>query len=75
MTGRRCAAARYSRSTYHLTGEPHGPYQYGRLTNPTWSAWEAALGELEAGEVVSFSSGIAAVSAVLQSTLRPATFS
>ncbi len=58
-------------STYHLSGEPHGPYQYGRLTNPTWSAWEAALGELEAGEVVSFSSGIAAVSAVLQSTLRP----
>lgn len=58
-------------STYHLTGEPHGPYQYGRLTNPTWSAWEAALGELEGGEVVSFSSGIAAVSAVLQSTLRP----
>lgn len=58
-------------STYHLTGEPHGPYQYGRLTNPTWTAWEAALGELEAGEVVSFSSGIAAVSAVLLSLLRP----
>jgi cystathionine gamma-lyase len=58
-------------STYHLSGQPQGPYQYGRLTNPTWSAWETALGELEAGEVVSFSSGIAAVSAVLQSTLRP----
>lgn len=58
-------------STYHLSGEPHGPYQYGRLTNPTWTAWEAALGELEAGEVVSFSSGIAAVTAVLLSTLRP----
>jgi len=58
-------------STYHLTGEPHGPYQYGRLTNPTWSAWETALGELEAGEAVSFASGIAAVSAVLLSSLRP----
>jgi cystathionine gamma-lyase len=58
-------------STYHLSGEPHGPYQYGRLTNPTWTAWEAALGDLEAGEVVSFASGIAAVSAVLLSTLRP----
>ena len=58
-------------STYHLSGEPHGPYQYGRLTNPTWSVWETALGELEAGEVVSFASGIAAVSAVLLSTLRP----
>jgi cystathionine gamma-lyase len=57
-------------STYHLSGEPHGPYQYGRLTNPTWSAWEAALGELEAGEAVSFASGIAAVSAVLLSSLR-----
>lgn len=57
-------------STYHLTGEPHGPYQYGRLTNPTWSAWEAALGELEVGEAVSFASGIAAVSAVLLSSLR-----
>ena len=58
-------------STYHLTGEPRGPYQYGRLTNPTWSAWETALGELEAGEAVSFASGIAAVSAVLLSSLRP----
>ena len=58
-------------STYHLSGEPHGPYQYGRLTNPTWSVWETALGELEAGEAVSFASGIAAVSAVLLSTLRP----
>jgi cystathionine gamma-lyase len=57
-------------STYHLSGEPQGPYQYGRLTNPTWTAWEAALGELEAGEVVSFASGIAAVSAVLLSSLR-----
>jgi len=58
-------------STYHLTGEPSGPYQYGRLTNPTWTAWETALSELEGGEAVSFGSGIAAVSAVLLSTLRP----
>jgi len=57
-------------STYSLTGEPRGPYQYGRLTNPTWTAWEAALGELESGEAVSFASGIAAVSAVLLSSLR-----
>ena len=58
-------------STYRLTGEPSGPYQYGRLTNPTWTAWEAALGELEGGDVISFASGIAAVSAVLLSSLRP----
>jgi cystathionine gamma-lyase len=58
-------------STYHLAGEPAGPYQYGRLTNPTWTAWEAALGELEGGEAVAFGSGIAAVTAVLLTTLRP----
>jgi cystathionine gamma-lyase len=58
-------------STYRLTGQPSGPYQYGRLTNPTWTTWEAALGELEDGEVIAFASGIAAVSAVLLSCLRP----
>jgi cystathionine gamma-lyase len=58
-------------STYQLTGEPAGAYQYGRLTNPTWTAWEAALGELEGGEAVAFSSGIAAVTAVLLTALRP----
>lgn len=58
-------------STYRLTGEPSGPYQYGRLSNPTWTAWEAALSELEGGETVTFASGIAAVSAVLLATLRP----
>jgi cystathionine gamma-lyase len=58
-------------STYRLTGEPAGPYQYGRLTNPTWTAWEAALAELEGGDTVAFASGIAAVSAVLLATLRP----
>ncbi len=58
-------------STYQLSGEPAGPYQYGRLTNPTWTAWEAALAELEGGPAVSFGSGIAAVGAVLWSVLRP----
>jgi cystathionine gamma-lyase len=58
-------------STYRLGGEPSGPYQYGRLTNPTWTTWEAALADLEDGEVIAFASGIAAVSAVLLSCLRP----
>ncbi len=58
-------------STYKLAGDPSGPYQYGRLSNPTWTTWEAALGELEGGETVAFASGIAAVSAVLLATLRP----
>lgn len=58
-------------STYRLSGEPAGPYQYGRLTNPTWTAWESALAELEGGETVAFASGIAAVSAVLLTAVRP----
>ena len=58
-------------STYRLAGQPSGAYQYGRHANPTWAVWEAALGELEGGEAVAFASGMAAVSAVLLSTLRP----
>ncbi|MGV9312964.1 cystathionine gamma-lyase [Streptomyces sp. NPDC003691] len=59
---------------FHLPGEPTGPYTYGRDTNPSWTLLERAIGELEApGESVEttvFSSGMAAVSAVLFSTLR-----
>jgi cystathionine gamma-lyase len=58
-------------STYRLTGDPHGPYQYGRIGNPTWTALETALGELEQGEAVTFASGMAAVTAALFTTLRP----
>ncbi|MFI6640386.1 cystathionine gamma-lyase [Streptomyces sp. NPDC050504] len=59
---------------YHLPGEPDGPYTYGRDENPTWTALERAIGELEApGESVvttAFASGMAAVSAVLLSQVR-----
>ena len=58
-------------STYRLAGQPSGDYQYGRLTNPSWAVWEAALGEMEGGEAIAFASGMAAVSAVLLSVLRP----
>jgi cystathionine gamma-lyase len=55
---------------FHLSGEIAGRrYGYGRYANPTWTAYEAALGELEGGEAVCFASGMAAVSAVLFSTL------
>jgi cystathionine gamma-synthase len=47
-------------STYHAGG----PIGYGRFGNETWSALEAAIGELEGGATLSFSSGMAAVSAV-----------
>ncbi|MCX5398232.1 cystathionine gamma-lyase [Streptomyces sp. NBC_00102] len=59
---------------FHLSGEPVGPYTYGRETNPTWTHLEKAIGELEAPgeEVVTtvFASGMAAISAVLFSQLR-----
>ncbi|HTN23693.1 MAG TPA: cystathionine gamma-lyase [Solirubrobacteraceae bacterium] len=55
---------------FHLRGAADAsPYNYGRYGNPAWSAYEAALGELEGGEAVLFSSGMAAVTAVL-ATLR-----
>ncbi|MDK0520835.1 cystathionine gamma-lyase [Streptomyces sp. ML-6] len=59
---------------FHLSGEPTGPYTYGRDTNPTWTLLERAISELEApGEDVGttvFASGMAAVSAVLLSRAR-----
>ena len=45
--------------------------QYGRYDNPTWRNLEAALGELEGGEALVFASGMAAITAVLQTLLRP----
>ncbi|OKJ74112.1 cystathionine gamma-lyase [Streptomyces sp. CB02460] len=59
---------------FHLSGEPTGPYTYGRDGNPTWTRLEQAIGELEApGEDVEttvFASGMAAISAVLFSQAR-----
>ncbi|MGW2837072.1 cystathionine gamma-lyase [Streptomyces sp. NPDC001493] len=59
---------------FHLSGEPVGPYTYGRETNPTWTHLEKAISELEAPgeEVVTtvFASGMAAISAVLFSQTR-----
>jgi cystathionine gamma-lyase len=59
-------------STYVSPGDPSAHrLTYGRFDNPTWSHWEEALGALEGGQAVSFASGMAAVSAVLGSCLRP----
>lgn len=41
-----------------------GALEYGRITNPTWVAFEEALGALEGGRCLSYASGLAAVSAV-----------
>jgi cystathionine gamma-lyase len=57
---------------YHLRGAADSaPYGYGRDENPTWTRLEAAIGSLDGGEAVVFSSGMAAVSAVVLPRLRP----
>ena len=48
-------------STYGATGD----LEYGRYGNPTWTAFEEALGALEGGRCLAFSSGLATVSTVL----------
>jgi cystathionine gamma-synthase len=42
-----------------------GAVEYGRYGNPTWSAFEQALGDLEGGRCLAFGSGLAAVSTIL----------
>jgi cystathionine gamma-synthase len=42
-----------------------GKLEYGRYDNPTWQAFETALGALEGGQCLSFASGLAAVATVL----------
>lgn len=63
---------------YHLdpaTGPRPGVDGYGRTDNASWRALEAAIAELESpaggAECVAFASGMAAISAVLFTVLRP----
>jgi cystathionine gamma-lyase len=58
--------------TYHLAGDPAtSAYAYGRYHNPTWTAYETAITELERGSsTVVFASGMAAVAATLGVTLE-----
>lgn len=53
---------------YHLG---QGERYYARYENPTLDAFEAALSTLEGGPAVVFPSGMAAISAVLLTALRP----
>ena len=48
-------------STYHGGGD----IAYGRYGNPTWTAFEDVLGDLEGGRALSFASGLAGCSAIL----------
>jgi cystathionine gamma-synthase len=42
-----------------------GDREYGRYANPSWTAFEDALGALEGGRCLAFASGLAAVATVL----------
>lgn len=54
-------------STYVASTEP-GARGYARYGNRTWEALEGAIGGLEGGEALAFSSGMAAISAALELT-------
>ncbi len=41
-----------------------GDFEYGRYTNPTWTAFEDALGALEGGRCLAFASGLSAVATI-----------
>ena len=52
-------------SNFHSGAAVGDNLEYAREGNPTFEAFEAALGELERGHAVAFASGLAATSAVL----------
>ena len=51
--------------TFASTYVAGGDLEYGRYANPTWTAFEDALGALEGGRALAFSSGLAAISTIL----------
>lgn len=57
-------------SMFHLPGDPAGFRQYGRADNATVEELERALSHLEDAPALAFPSGMAAITAVLASTLR-----
>ncbi|MFB9234251.1 cystathionine gamma-lyase, partial [Plantactinospora siamensis] len=59
---------------YHLdpaVGPAAAPDSYGRPDNPSLRLLEAAIGELEGGDCLTFASGQAAITGVLLALLRP----
>src|SRR6202042_75737 len=66
-TFRSVIPAIHQTSTYAQSapGEFVGDYDYSRSANPTRAALETALGELEGGMAVAFSSGLAAEHALI----------
>jgi cystathionine beta-lyase/cystathionine gamma-synthase/pimeloyl-ACP methyl ester carboxylesterase len=57
-------------SIFASDGEPGGALAYGRNGNPTWQSLERALGALEDGDAVAFSSGQAAAMALMLALAR-----
>lgn len=64
-------------AAFHTPGDPEqGAYTYARDHNPTWTALENTLAEMESGEgyrakALVYGSGIAAIAAVFAAVLRP----
>ena len=58
--------------TFASTYRDGGEIGYGRFDNPTWSAFERTIGELEGGHAISFSSGQATSTALLTPLARGA---
>jgi cystathionine gamma-lyase len=59
-------------STFTTPRDPaQHAHTYGRFHNPTWTAWEDALGVLDGGHAVSFASGMAATAALFGVVLSP----
>lgn len=62
---------------YHTPGDPSAaPYSYARSHNPTWSALEDTIAQMESAEdyqasALVFASGMAACTAVFGAVLRP----
>lgn len=56
---------------YHLPGMPTAADQYGRWTNPTWTALEDALALIEDADCVVVPSGMAAIASVLLTQTKP----
>ena len=62
---------------FHTPGDPTGvPYSYARSHNPTWTALEKSIAQMESApgyraKALIFASGMAAVTAVFGAVLRP----
>lgn len=54
-------------STFHQGG----PHAYSRDGNPTWEGFEALVGGLEGGNCLTFASGMAAISAIVETLPVP----